>query len=172
MPAVAPDLRATWGNDEAMEIVRVELEAARRELSASDGPAVLVGASMGALTALNYALRHPDDVACLLLALPIVDLAELHGRLPEGDPMRASIEAAHGGAPDPGTWPLQQAPELARIPQLLWISRDDPVGSSRLARRYARAVGAQVHSLGRAGHVPYGGDARVAARFVASVLDL
>jgi pimeloyl-ACP methyl ester carboxylesterase len=115
----------SWGNDTA--ITRVgEAIAYLRSGWSQVGPVALVGLSMGALSALNYTLANPDEVACVALIIPGLDLEDL---LLRG--VAAGINAAYGGAYNdvtdgPTHSPVQFAADLpASLPIRMWTSSND-----------------------------------------------
>lgn len=67
-----------WGNNTAIadvEAKRVQMQSAPVDLvkpQAKSGKVALIGASMGSCSALNYALAHPANVACIALFIPAV----------------------------------------------------------------------------------------------------
>jgi pimeloyl-ACP methyl ester carboxylesterase len=80
-----------------------------------DGPAWLVGNSMGGALALDTALTAPERVAGLVLIAPAVSGEPEEGEL---DPATARLDAALEAAPDPG--------EVLRLETWLWL--DGPAG--------------------------------------------
>jgi alpha-beta hydrolase superfamily lysophospholipase len=83
--AVAPWLGAS-GLDEQ---VRVLAEAA-----GDDGPAVVIGSSLGGLAALGLACRQPALVGRLILLAPAVGTARLLAAHPEAEARRPGLAAA------------------------------------------------------------------------------
>lgn len=115
-----------FGND--IGVTRVGQAAAYLAASwASSGPVVLVGASMGAAVALNYARVHPENVAAVACIIPAVDLD-----VPDVHPAADEIDLAYPPAYDPGNptmaahSPVLFASALpADMPIHLWTSSDD-----------------------------------------------
>ena len=153
----------SWGNDHALACLSAAndlLESA--QVGATGGLVVLAGVSMGAVLALNWALRHRHHVAAVLLGCPVLDLEELY----RGDRggLSRTVAAAYGVPPGhalPGLDdhdPWRYAPVLGGLPIRIYASADDPVASDTDAcRRWAEIVGGDAVSvvdLGPAGHSP------------------
>lgn len=86
-----------WGTDTAQARVDEAVGIlGSAEFAAKTDKVVLLGISMGALLALNWARANPAKVACLALMYPVTDLAYMHDTAALG--FTAEIEAAYGGA--------------------------------------------------------------------------
>lgn len=72
-----------YGSDEAVALFREFFDFIVKEYSLAP-KASLFGFSRGGLYALNYALAHPNDVTCLYLDAPVVDLRSWPGGLGKG----------------------------------------------------------------------------------------
>ncbi len=79
-----------WGNNTATDRVHAAVLASRASFGAQ-GPVLLAGASMGALTMLNYARRYPENVAAIAAIIPCVNIQSIIDVT--GSP--ASINAAY-----------------------------------------------------------------------------
>ncbi len=98
-----------------------------RLLAAGDGPAVLIGHSLGALASACVAADGHERVAGLMLVAP-------------AEPTRFEAEA--------------RVPERRLgVPTLIVASDDDPLMSLRRAETWAHIWGADLVDLGEAGHV-------------------
>lgn len=92
------------------------------------GPVTLVGASMGACVALNYAVRNLANVRACALIIPALDL-----RVEPGHPAADEIDAAYPPAyddndPDDAAHnPIHFADDMPGLPIHLFTSSDDPV---------------------------------------------
>lgn len=111
----------TWGNDTA--ISRID-----EAVSYVGGSAILIGASMGACSALNYTRAHPTKVLAVAGIIPLLDLSTL---ISLG--YTAQINAAYPPAYDdevhgPTHSPVQYAQTLPEdLPIALWTSSNDPL---------------------------------------------
>jgi pimeloyl-ACP methyl ester carboxylesterase len=153
----------TWGNDTA--ITRVE--EMRTYLDTdwnSDGPIVLVGISMGALSALAYTLANPDRVQAVAIIIPALDINDLVVNNRGGG--AAEINAAYGGAYNNGTDgpdhnPVVFAADLPEdLPIFLFTSSDDPLAVPATADAFMAARPQTTRlNIGALGH----SDAAVAA---------
>lgn len=93
------------------------------------GPVALVGVSMGGCSVLNYAVRQPDDVACVAAVIGLTDLGALYDTHPE---YQAEIDAAYGGSFDEADRashsPIEEVDSFpADMPISLWTSTNDPL---------------------------------------------
>jgi pimeloyl-ACP methyl ester carboxylesterase len=148
----------TWGNPTSVAAIGSARTFIHSALVTATDKCVLVGSSMGALAALNYARANPALVAGIALLLPSLDLRDLHDNNRGG--FAAGIEAAYGGTA--GTFDAQAtasnpAEHLAAIDALdvpihVWASTDDPIALWSIVQTFAAATGATVHSVGAAGH--------------------
>lgn len=156
-PTVAADLGGpfNWGNNASRSRVEdARVYAQGETVGASDGPVVLVGASMGAAVAVNYAAAHPSNVACMVLILPVVDLQDI--RVNDRGGYRSSIDSAWGvtypAALPAGANPTGHAASVAGIPTQVWYAPDDAVCTAATVEAFATATDAELHSLGNLGH--------------------
>lgn len=133
MPVLCADWGGvdTFGNDVAVSrAVSGATFLKSAEVKAAPGRIYLVGMSMGAVTALNYArLVGPSAVAAIALITPPIHLARLHDAT-EREELALAIEAAHGGrerweAVKHAKDPAQNAHELTGIPIGVWYSPAD-----------------------------------------------
>jgi hypothetical protein len=117
-----------FGNDLSMGLINDALDYIRLSWNASDDAPVLLGGSMGACVALNYALDNPVSAVCAVI--PLIDMTSAW----EDDilGLQAAINAAYGGTYDPVTEgptndPLMFAASLSpTIPIALMVSTNDP----------------------------------------------
>lgn len=117
-----------FGNDVA--IARTVEMVAYMESRGLIAPFVLIAGSMGASTALNYAVRNPAKVKAMALTIPVVSLS--YG-VDAGNPGLTNLNAAYGGTYDPNNPdhaahdPLLFVDDLpADLPIKLWTSSNDP----------------------------------------------
>jgi pimeloyl-ACP methyl ester carboxylesterase len=141
---------AHWGNPAARARIAdavAWLEANR----AVAGPAILVGTSMGAAAALNYAADNPGDVAAVVGIIPAVDLQAV--RVADTGGARAGRDAAYGvaypAALPAGANPAARVAELD-VPVLLCTASDDAISVN--AGTFAAAIGAELVDVGALGH--------------------
>ena len=112
----------TFGNDTG--IARV----ASLVTYAGNGPVVLVGASMGASVAINYAVRNPTKVLAIANVIPALDFNSVDSSNLGWTNLNAAYPPAYNAATDGPTHnPLQIANQLpSNLPVKLWTSSDDP----------------------------------------------
>lgn len=153
----------SWGNDNALSRMSDAYELLLGpSVRAKAGPVLLAGSSMGAVVALNWALRHREHVCAVILACPVLDLNAMYAAGPES----ASIGAAYGvslPAPLPEVAshsPVEYAPDLAGLPIRIYASSNDPIAATTSScLEFADRVGGgnvNVVDLGDVGHWPVG----------------
>lgn len=151
-PVVAPTTPDLWGNSTAMTRLSAALTWARAN-GASPAPAVVIGASMGAATALRWAYTHPEDCACVIGIIPALDVTWVRDNDPEGIEVTAAVNTAWGTVgTDPlpaGADPALFAAELD-LPVQLWTASDDDVSHGHAT--FTATTGAEWHDLGALGH--------------------
>jgi pimeloyl-ACP methyl ester carboxylesterase len=147
----------TWGNDTS----RARVSDAKTYLqgsahSAKAGGVLLLGISMGALTALLWAKANPTLVRATALLIPELDPTTVHDTNRGG--FAAAIEAAYGGL---AGWnaakathdPSIDAASYTGFPIAIWNSSNDSIGTpAATVASWAVAAGATTHSLGAVGH--------------------
>jgi alpha-beta hydrolase superfamily lysophospholipase len=120
---------------------------------AKAGKVLVYGGSMGALTALVWAMNNPTLVLGVGGIIPVVNLADVHDNNRGGH--AASIETAYGGAAGYAAAVAAHNPAanpglLASMPIKLWTGGNDAVATPGAASAFVAAVGsnASVTSLG------------------------
>jgi hypothetical protein len=125
---------------------RADLDCAARvaaiehELSAIDGPVVLVAHSGGTIMVAHWAQRHRRPIHGALLATP----SDFERPMPEGYPTMDALERA-------GWLPVPRAP--LPFPSIVAASRNDPLGRYERVAELARAWGSRLVDLGEVGHL-------------------
>jgi pimeloyl-ACP methyl ester carboxylesterase len=119
-----------WGNSTSVGNVGTTKTWMQSAMGAQSGKVGLVGVSMGALTALNYAKANPSSVACVVCVLPAIDLNDFATNNTGG--YGASANAAYGGTYSDGTYgsssnPYYYAASFPSIPVHLYYSTADTV---------------------------------------------
>jgi predicted alpha/beta hydrolase family esterase len=114
--------------------------AIERELSAIDGPVVLVAHSGGTIMVAHWAQRHRRPIHGALLATP----PDFERPMPEGYPTPDALERA-------GWLPVPRAP--LPFPSIVAASRNDPLGRYERVAELARAWGSRLVDLGEVGHL-------------------
>lgn len=142
-------------------------------------PLPVVGFSMGALLALNWARANPTLVSKLFLICPPLDLNDIYVNNKGG--YQATVGTAYGVAyptalPGLATHsPVAYAPAdlavLVQIPMQLWPSDNDPTASPTASvLSWAATLGpaskTSVHSLGPVGHTDQTIDPGAVVRFL------
>ncbi len=110
-------------------------------VTATPGPLLLIGHSLGAMTIVEWGLRHaaPSRVLGAILVAP----PDLDRRLP-GMPPRWIVQLSG--------WPRVPLRPLP-FPSLLVASSDDPFCTVARAETFARSWGSRFIGLGRCGHI-------------------
>jgi pimeloyl-ACP methyl ester carboxylesterase len=151
----------TWGNDELLD--RVDSMFAYAEANYGFTPPYhLVGASMGTLCCLNWAVRNPTLTKSVSLLLPLVNprLMDTDGRLTGTPPAHHTYSppidlprTAYGGSAPPTAYnPLSRASDFTGIPIKMWASQDDEVCYLSEATSFASGSGATLHNMGTMGN--------------------
>lgn len=149
----------TWGNDTFLARLADLRTWAASAYGADLARMALIGDSMGAMGALNYAWRNPSLVAACALRVPVVAADALHDRDPVG--LGASIDAAYGGST---TW--EDTHKAQRDPSLntsaitaygaskvrIWYSTDDPTVLPSDITAFVAATGVRAVPLGAVAH--------------------
>lgn len=147
-----------FGNPLGVTRIGQAIDSLRRDRG-QVGPVVLVGQSMGAANALNYALRYPDEVAAVVGIVPGLDFADLHARAPFiARYLDKAYPPVYDDATDgPDRSPIRFATRLPTgLPIHLWSSSNDPYAVPATARAFVTArpqtgltdMGKVGHSLG------------------------
>lgn len=140
-PIIACDLGGTltWGNDTSLQRITDKWTYMVTNYGVKPDKMILWGASMGSLTAMLYALDHPENVEALGVALPIMDPEDVRSNNRGG--YQAAIEAVYGtGTAVPDTKrPITRAASL--IPQArIWVSEDDSIGQPSIADAFVSSA--------------------------------
>jgi pimeloyl-ACP methyl ester carboxylesterase len=145
----------TWGNDTV--ISRIAAVKAYLAALGADGPAVLVGVSMGNLSAMAYARANPTQVAAIAGVIPALDLNDIHANNRGG--AAAGVNTAYGGAYVQATHgpthnPVTYAATLpASLPIAIWTATDDPLCVPATTTTFMTArPGTGSNSVGALGH--------------------
>jgi pimeloyl-ACP methyl ester carboxylesterase len=106
--AISPDGRTalsangahTWGHDDSTSTYRTAVDYARTNLGMAPGPIILMGGSMGCISAFNYKRRWPDEVVGIFLAPGAFNVDGYHytGNNSVIGKFQVEIDAAFGGA--------------------------------------------------------------------------
>lgn len=156
----------TWGNATARTAVGTE-KTAIQSAGAASGKVALVGGSMGAATALNFARANPTLVASVSLILPAVDLNDIHDNNRGG--YAASINAAVGGDPSAvaNSSPAGADWTGVSIPMKAWYASDDAIVIASTVTTFMTARSGTAVNVGALGHT----DAAIAAVPPSDVVD-
>lgn len=158
-PVVLADLggRSTFGNPTSL----ARIDDARRYLQgtwgARSGPVALIGVSMGAVGALNYAAANRAHVTAAVGVLPLSDLHEIYTR---GGPVDyASMIAAAWGVPvgaalPGGADPTRNTADLVGLPYQAWYASNDHVVPAATVTNLTTLLGvrAEAIDMGALGH--------------------
>ena len=149
----------TWGNDAAQTALATDLAAFQGTGicgGAKAGKVALIGVSMGHLTAFNYAVRHPENVAGVLGLIPVCSLvAHYNGGVETGlasGGWPTEINQAYGLSTSPNAAtldatvkaqrdPITRAAEVAGIPWGLSWNADDFIVPTSSVEQFIVAKG-------------------------------
>lgn len=131
-----------WGNDATLADVlafqtMMQSPATMARPQAKAGKFAIGGSSMGAAVALNYALAHPANIACVFAFIPAVDA--------RSNPAFAStLDAAfpptfNDTTEGPTHIPVEYAASFPNIPVHLWYSTADTVAYPSAVEAFAAA---------------------------------
>lgn len=151
---------ANWGASTAM----TRMSAANTYLhtlpGVKAGKVALIGGSMGALCALNWAAANPTLVSCVVGVIPVVNLTDIVGNNRGG--YAAEVIAAYGGsyseaANGPTSNPkTNAATKYAGIPILLYYGTSDTLCLPSEVTGFAAAAGSNVTMRALEGGHDYG----------------
>jgi predicted alpha/beta hydrolase family esterase len=154
----------SWGNADVIDQVAALKTWSQDTAEAAPGKVLLIGISMGATAALNYALSLDDpasQVGAIVLISPALDPGDIAGT-PRDAILRASIYYAFGGtaetyaAQGPAYNPNLRREEIGAmgIPIHIWQSNDDPIAVYSIAQDFvANTANVEMTDVGAYGHV-------------------
>lgn len=152
-PIVAPTTfeGGAWVADADTEIDSA-IAACRAYGGASYDKVVMMGSSFGGYMSLHYAATHPNDVACVIGFIPLVDIETIRAT---NDPagLRGAADTALGvtyPAPVPSGFNLMTRTSDFVCPILLFTASDDTVSVN--ADDFSAATGAIQIDVGAMGH--------------------
>jgi pimeloyl-ACP methyl ester carboxylesterase len=150
---------STWGNDASIAAVSALITYMGSTYGTKTARVVLYGTSMGALTALNWAMANPTKVAAVGLTAPAVSLQGIHDRDPIG--LAALIDTAytnHAGyvaalpVHDPSHANNRDVIRSLGNRMRVWYSTDDNVIAASEVLAFAGYSGCVLDSMGAIGH--------------------
>lgn len=162
-PVLSIDAGGTqaWGNTTAIARVGDAVTYAHGTLGWKSGTVLLVGGSMGALTALNYARANPSKVGAIVGLIPVIDLNDMvtNNRGGLAANIHAAyggyVEATHGASHNPATYAASFT-----TPTRLFYASDDTVTVPGATTAFdAACAAATATSVGALGHTQAAVDA-------------
>lgn len=141
---------ALFGNDTARTRVGTARTYANTTWGWQTDKVLLIGGSMGGMTALRWALANPSLVAAIALFIPLVDVQDLYDNDRGG--YASDVETAYGARPSDAQNPADNADDLAGIPIKVWSSSDDDLCLQSTHGAFCTASGAELVDLGAVGH--------------------
>jgi predicted alpha/beta hydrolase family esterase len=166
--AVSADLGVNlnnWGAPDADDAIDAAWARMVSRYGVASDKVMLVGISMGGLTALNYAVNNPTKVSAVLALVPAVSLQHHHddpvtlgGSVPDDDGTGwdHEIDVAYGGHSAYLEALSTRSPyhhmTFPDIPLLCYVSDNDTQAPPDLVEEYVTAVGGRVRSLGAVAH--------------------
>jgi hypothetical protein len=160
VPAASTDSGGirTWGSD-AVTGPAGTVEGDRAwmvaQASAKADKALLLGGSMGGLTAILTALANPTKVAAVCVFIPAIDPEYVRLNDPAGGANTTAIQALYGVNPVPAAKQAYQRGADFRatgIPCQIWYSSNDPYTPVASTETFINAAGAEGRSMGAVGH--------------------
>lgn len=145
---------ATWLRDPARTVDPLGSAIA---LNVSDEPVVLIGVSMGGLNVLNYAKANPEDVAAIVLIIPVLDPEFVRANNVGG--AAAAIDAAYGGSyvdateradHSPAYWGPSRPADWP--PTQVWFASDDPWCPLATCEAFGQTPNTTLRNVGALGH--------------------
>jgi hypothetical protein len=149
--AVAADAGGpqTWGNQAAIDGCQRSYDRVQTLPGTKPGKVWLIGASMGGLTALNWAAANPNKVAGIIMIIPVINLNDVKVNNRGG--YAGLVNTAHGGNYNESTMGATKNPatmagtgKYAGIPIQIFYGLTDTVCVPWEAEAFAAAVGANV----------------------------
>lgn len=135
-----------WGSNACtadIEAMRVWMQSSNPgRPQAKSGKIALLGASMGATVALNYALAHPDKVSCIALFIPAVGPMSSSSLSPSFQ-LAVKSGSSYSESVDGPTHNPQNATYQANFPNVpvhLWYSTGDTVATPDQVVAFAAGV--------------------------------
>lgn len=154
----------TFGNDLVVTRIGQAISYLRASWG-SEGKVALIGQSMGACSALNYALRFPENVACVAGVIPMLDIQGIIDN-PASAGFKPQIDAAYGGTYNNATDGPTHSPVLFAgdmdpdLPIKLWTASNDPWALPAHAEAFVAARPQTEHvNVGALGHTDTAVDA-------------
>lgn len=155
LPVISNDQSgpSNWSTDLALTRVTGALTRIGAITGARTDRVLLLGDSMGATVALNWARANPTLVRAIALVIPVVNLEHAH----DETALAAGIEAAYGGlagyqAALPNKNPALFHSSYVNIPIKFWYSEDDPAAVASEVTDFATATSHEAISMGSTGH--------------------
>lgn len=155
-PMLCPELggNATWGNDLAISRADASYNYLQTLQGVAPGRARILAQSMGAVTAIAWAIANAGKVDRMVLIIPAINLTDIRTN---SSTYRPAIDAAYGGtyteaafgaAHNPLT--ITQNGGLAGVKVQLWYGATDSLCKPEFAKQFAALLGAdcEVHEMG------------------------
>jgi predicted esterase len=142
----------TWGNQAAIDGAQRSYTRLQIMRGVKPGKVFLIGASMGGLTALNWAAANPDKIAGIVLIIPVINLNDIKVNNRGG--YASLVNAAYGGNYDQATQGATKNPQTmaaagkySGIPILLYYGLTDTTCVPAEATTFASTVGSNVETV-------------------------
>jgi len=149
----------TWGNQDAIDGAQRSYNRLQSMPGTKPGKVFIIGASMGGLTALNWAAQNPEKVAAIAIVVPVINLADIKANNRGG--YAGLVDAAYGGnysesikgaTHNPAT--IADSGKFSDIPILIYYGLTDTVCVPAETESFAADVGSNVTLM----PLPYGHD--------------
>lgn len=151
---LTPGRPASYGNPTAQSDLDATIAYARSTMGSSVGKVILMGSSMGSELIFAWALEHKEDIACIVVFNPVVDLNYVY----ENDILgqRSAVGTAWGVThPTPlpeGAQYGERASELLGLPIKIYYGEDDPYNPPEIINIFSQESGAELVGFEGIGH--------------------
>lgn len=153
IPSIAAEMGGNqWGNDLAMGCIDTAITYMAAQASVPATKVCLLGVSMGGLTAIRYAMLHPDKVAAVVGIIPLTNLVGFYNA---NAGSQAEIAAAWGvatGAALPAAADIQSQAASLTVPTRIYYSSADTTVIPADTTAFATAAGVPAIDVGAHGH--------------------
>lgn len=152
-PVICTDLGGTqtWGNATVQARIATCRTYAQASMGAKAGGVILVGVSMGNVSALNYAFNNPGNVLAVVSLIGMTSLASARA-IGFGAAVEAAWGIGAGAALPAGADPSLNMRELSAIKYRSYYDLSDTIATPATAAALVRGVGGSESTTTGLGH--------------------